>query len=306
MARWLMMLLLGWTSACTGDVVAVVGDTPIPRADLQAATQLAAMALEPGVRHSESMIARLTSESLQALIDTELLRQALAEAHGPITALATRQYVNAHKGNYNDEQFEEMLVTRSIDVAAWEREQEHRFIVEQYMEHVLVPNITIDEEKMHAYYKEHRNAFREPAAVKARHIVTASAKEAKAVRRQILSGDNFAQLAMEHSIAMEAADGGALGWIVKGQYPEVFETCFRLPIGAVSQVVKSPFGYHLFKTIERREARLRPLTEVRESIVEQLTQAIVTTRLEEQLAELRAKTTITIRPEAVKRVALQP
>ncbi len=78
---------------------------------------------------------------------------------------------------------------------------------------------------------------------------------ARDLRRRLLAGEDFAELAREFSDdKASAVDGGDLGWVNPGQMvPEFEQALARLSPGAISEPVKSGFGWHLIQVLERRE-----------------------------------------------------
>lgn len=99
--------------------------------------------------------------------------------------------------------------------------------------------------------------------VHARHILlrpneildeAATQQKARDVRAQIAGGDDFATVARAVSEDTgSAAEGGDLGWLSPGAtVPEFEEALLALPIGELSEPIKSPFGWHLAQVLERR------------------------------------------------------
>jgi len=80
------------------------------------------------------------------------------------------------------------------------------------------------------------------------------------LRERIVSGRaEFDELARVHSDDATAARGGELDWIYPGDTVPEFERAYRdLPIGEVSQPVRTAFGYHLIQVLERRSAEMSP------------------------------------------------
>ncbi len=83
---------------------------------------------------------------------------------------------------------------------------------------------------------------------------TASRSKAEAlsgiqgIQTEIQSGTDFGELAGKHSDCPSAQSGGDLGMFGPGQMvPEFDNVAFSMDIGAVSDVVETPFGYHLIK-----------------------------------------------------------
>lgn len=85
-----------------------------------------------------------------------------------------------------------------------------------------------------------------------RSTATRSKDEAKtqiaAAKTKLDGGADFASLAREISDCPSSSEGGDLGMFGKGMMVKEFETtAFALPVGATSDVVETPFGYHLIK-----------------------------------------------------------
>lgn len=71
--------------------------------------------------------------------------------------------------------------------------------------------------------------------------------------RVVKGGQDFGQLARLHSVDPSATRGGDLGWIYPGDTVPEFERAMNeLAVGAVSEPVRTPFGWHLIQVLERR------------------------------------------------------
>ena len=88
--------------------------------------------------------------------------------------------------------------------------------------------------------------------------------------KQAKHGANFEDLAKKYSEDDGTkAKGGDLGWIVDGQtVPEFQQAAFTLPKGSISDLVKTQYGFHIIKVLDRETAHTKSFEEVRDSILQ--------------------------------------
>jgi hypothetical protein len=157
------------------------------------------------------------------------------------------------------------------------------------------------EKDIAAFYKKNKDQFRTPELCWAKHVVKnvgedgdeAAAREEidKAHAELKEAGAVFEEVADRYSDC--AGNGGDLGWFPRGEMVEEFEErVFKLPVGGMSEVFRSPFGFHVAKVFGRKPAGIRPLADVRDRIVEELMQERRHKALEDYLDALRAKADI--------------
>lgn len=91
------------------------------------------------------------------------------------------------------------------------------------------------------------------AEVHARHILVEAEDKAKEVLAKLKAGADFAELAKAESKDPGASDGGDLGYFTQDQMvPEFAEVAFNLDKGALSDPVKTQFGWHIIKVEDKR------------------------------------------------------
>jgi len=149
------------------------------------------------------------------------------------------------------------------------------------------------------FYNDHKtDRFTTPARVHARHILFTVPSDAKNEERakiretatgvlaRVRAGEDFATLAKTYSQDTgTAANGGDLGFFSRGRMVKPFEeAAFNLSAGGVSDLVESPFGFHIIKAEAVEREAVRSLDEVRGEIHQELTH----TRAQE-LAHARAE-----------------
>ena len=121
--------------------------------------------------------------------------------------------------------------------------------------------------------------------IHARHILVSTEDEANALIERLDDGEDFAELAMEASIGPSGPDGGDLGFFKKeDMVPEFGNAAFALESGETSQAVESPFGWHVIKVEERRDATAPAFEEVASQLSNELAEKLIT----EEIDQLRA------------------
>jgi peptidyl-prolyl cis-trans isomerase D len=93
-------------------------------------------------------------------------------------------------------------------------------------------------------------------------------KRAEDVLKQAKKGAKFDELAKKYSEDPGTKDkGGDLGWIIQGQtVPEFEKVAFSLQPGSISDLVKTQYGFHIIKVLEKETAHTKPFDEVKDSI----------------------------------------
>ena len=165
----------------------------------------------------------------------------------------------------------------------------------------LQANVTPPKPKEVAeFYKRNKERFTTPELIRAAHIVKnideqhdeESARAAiDGAYAELRSGATLAEVADRHSDC--AGNGGDLGWFPRGEMVEEFDqTVFNLPVGATSEIFRSPFGFHIATVYDRKPAGIRPLKDVETDITAALLAERRQKAVEDYLDGLRAKADI--------------
>ncbi len=135
-------------------------------------------------------------------------------------------------------------------------------------------------DEINRYYEDNVARFKREKQVRAQHILLlvkpdapqAEVDNIRAQARKILDeakkGKNFAELAKKYSQdEATAKKGGELGFFSSKQMDKSFsEAAFALQPGEISELVRTPYGFHIIKSEEITEARTAPIDEVRGEI----------------------------------------
>lgn len=144
-------------------------------------------------------------------------------------------------------------------------------LIDALLEEVLRRKGEVSEGEIERYYKENQALFMEPQEIKIRHIVVNTEPALKEVVTKLSQGESFEKLATTYNIGKFKEDGGDLGYIRRGQLAPPFsqfeEAAFSLrKRGEISDVVSTPYGYHIIRLEDMRGSTLRPLNQVKERI----------------------------------------
>jgi parvulin-like peptidyl-prolyl isomerase len=130
--------------------------------------------------------------------------------------------------------------------------------------------------------------------VEIRQIVVEDRARAEELRARLLAGEDFAQLAGQHSIAPEAAEGGWLPPFARGELPDAFDRAFELAPGSISEVIESPYGFHILRVEALHPPRQAEFADVRERIALDLERERLEDLRRDWLRELRRNADIQV------------
>jgi hypothetical protein len=109
--------------------------------------------------------------------------------------------------------------------------------------------------QLEAYLAKHPEPSGHGDRLRLRQLILPDQAAARRARERIRAGEDFATLSRDLSRAPNAAEGGQIGWVERGQLPPEFEAVvFGLARSEVSEPVASNAGWHIFQVIERLSA----------------------------------------------------
>jgi peptidyl-prolyl cis-trans isomerase D len=180
----------------------------------------------------------------------------------------------------------------------------------------VAETIQISDTQVQAYYNAHKDEYRTPERVHARHILLSTASkpkeevpkikaQAEALLKQIKGGADFAELAKKNSQdPSNAPKGGDLGWVSRGQMVKPFEDAvFALKPNEIGDLVTTEYGFHIVQVLEKQPAHLQTLDEVKPAIVASLKNQTVFDHMQE-LAD-KAHAELVKAPQSAQQVAAQ-
>jgi len=136
----------------------------------------------------------------------------------------------------------------------------------------------------------------------AAHILVDTQEKAAALKAEIDTGADFAELARANSTDGAAESGGDLGWFGPGMMVKPFEDAvLAMKPGEVAGPVQTQFGWHLIKLAETRIASAPPLDQVRDELATEIEKTAVAAAID----ALTAAATVTRPGEGIDPAALK-
>lgn len=274
--RWALCLVLSVLPLCAVQaqtaraadyIVAVVNSEPITHSELTAEIQRVVRTLQqqkqavpPTAELRKLVLERLVNERTQLQLAAELgirtdaatldlAEQAVARQSGvDVDALHKRlaqdgTTVEVFRARLRDQQNLERLYEREVGSRNRVSEQD----LDQYMDELRANNkdpMAQDINLAQLLVAVPEKATAEQAAA----LYTQTQKLLERIRK----GESFEVLVQQHSAA-ERGNGGQLGLRRGDRYPELFVQATKdLPVGGISEVVRSGAGFHILKVVERR------------------------------------------------------
>jgi peptidyl-prolyl cis-trans isomerase C/foldase protein PrsA len=198
---------------------------------------------------------RIKTDLLERLIDQALLLQEAKKKRISLDPKLVEASIYLVDKQYQAGGLDKELGSEKMK--RYKRLTEISLTISRLLQQEVIDRIAISRADIENYYEQNKEKFIKPEEIRVRQIVTKTREEAENLRAQILRGASFAELAKKHSVSPEADVGGDLGYFPKGQMPkEIEDECFKLWQGArASKVVESPYGFHLFKLVDKRPSR---------------------------------------------------
>jgi len=189
---------------------------------------------------------------------------------------------------FNADAFKAGIAPSEAEIAAYFEQNKAKYRVPEkrrvrYL-HVdaatLRDRVTVTEQDARQRYTEQIAQYQQPEQIRASHILLKTEgkqeadvrKRAEALLAQVKGGADFAKLAAQYSEdEVSKAKSGDLDFFGRGAMVKEFEdAAFALQPGQTSELVKSPYGFHIIRVTDKRAAATQPFELVSAQIQDQL------------------------------------
>jgi peptidyl-prolyl cis-trans isomerase C len=288
-AVFILAVVLPFTSALAkdepGKIAAKVGNRTI---DMQTFEQEVAkyMMQYKGAQGNlpPAFMQQIRTQAINTLINREVLLQESEKRGIKADKEEVQKGIKSVQSRFpSQEKFQEALKNLKLTQSEFERQYMQQSKIQTLLDQEIISKIMIKEDEAKAYFDANSAQFDEKEKVRARHILMKVEKSAdektKAqarkklaeIQKKIMSGEDFAEMAKQHSQGPSNVKGGDLGYFGKGQMVKPFEeVAFKLAAGEISDIVETRFGYHLIKVVDRKAPKKAVYADQKQKIMGQL------------------------------------
>lgn len=216
---------------------------------------------------------------LDQMIGYKLLTQEAKKRNITIPDAELLARLESLKGHFGSpDAFTKALAEQKMTIDQLKNQTRIEMQMAKMMETEVETKVKVEEKDLQEFYAKNPDQFKQPEQIRASHILLTVAAEADAktkeaaktkaagILKQIKGGGDFAELAKKHSQdPSNAPQGGDLGFFGQGQMVGEFErAAFGLAKpGDVSDLVETPFGFHIIKLAEKKAAATMTLDQVK-------------------------------------------
>ena len=290
------------------QIAATVNGDPIPQQAVDFELQrLIHFYQQQGVPETQIRIQldSLKAKALEQAIGTKLLIDEAKRLDIPVSGdeldAQFETYVKQFGGDRAS--LEKAIEAQGMTVDRFKQELRQGVMINKLIEQVCSAIRQPTEEEIRVHYEAHQDEYTTQDRVLAQHILIKPASDkpedkaaAKAkleeIRTRIVNGEStFAHEAKEHSDCPSGKqNGGSLGWFGRGMMVKPFEdVAFDLALDTVSDILETPFGYHIIIKTGEEKGRTPTLEELHDKIATFLFHAKRGQAVTDHVDDLRAK-----------------
>lgn len=260
---------------------------------------------------SQQDLDRLLDEKMRATleqaIENKILLREAQLAGVPIADADVDQRFEEYKRLYpsNDEFMQEIEQAGETVTALKERLRKQMMARTMAVRKTteLEQGIVISESEISQYFQDNKEKFQNEERARCSQIFMPAGEDLaerdrvraqlEQLKEEIDNGADFAELAIEHSKAPGAEDGGIVGWVQRGDLVgRLDEMAFAIEEGQVSEVIESDQGFHLLKVDKKEVAGEATLDDVRASIEPELRRAAASEKFKKWMTDLRKRSRV--------------
>lgn len=314
-AGFILLLLSGGISsskAVVDRVVAVVNQEIIMFSEVEKWSRSFQEEIQSEDRlERQERIQEVFRKVLEKLIEEKLIDQEAKkfgikvtgkEIEGSIEELRRRNAVDQEK-------FEKLLAAEGLTLEALKKEIEKRILRTKLIQGEVKVESKVEEKELRDFYRKNMDGYRIHESYRTSHILFLIPKEAtleqireirkkcQEVLEKIRGGEDFGEMAfLSSEDTVSRKDRGDLGYFKRGELlPALEREAIRLRVGEVSGVIRTEFGFHLIKLLDRKGGEPPPFEEIKEKVQADYYDKEMEKAFQQFLSKLKEKSIIEIK-----------
>jgi len=311
---FIVLLLSGWigTSGAVVDrIVAVINQEVITLSDVEkwVAKLQGEIQAEGRLERREKML-EIHRNILNQLVEEKLIDQEVKRAKVKVTGKEIEAALEdiRRRNGLTQEMLEKTLARDGTTLEAFKKEVERKIQRMKLINQSLKVELKPSEKDLRDFYEKNADRYRKGESYRPGHILFHVPKEAtdqevreirkncQKVLEKISKGEDFGELALLYSEDASAKDRGDLGYFKKGELLPAFEKeALRLEVGDVSGIVRTSFGFHIIKLLDRKGGQPLPYDAVKEEVQKDYYEKEMEKAFRQFLTNLKEKSIIDIK-----------
>lgn len=249
---------------------------------------------------------KIKKELLETLINRELLYQiSLKKGYGIQPAELDKEFEAIKARFANQKGYQQALDDMGISEKAFKEQVRRGMSIQKLLEKELYEKVAVTDQESRSFYDNNPNFFQKPEQVKASHILikvvegddeekqAAAKQKIEEVKVKIDDGQDFAELARTYSEGPSSTQGGDLGYFDRRKMVKPFsDAAFRLQPGEISPIVKTRFGYHIIKVVDRKPETKLAYEDIKPRLVDSLKKQKMQDAITVYLRDIKSGATI--------------
>jgi parvulin-like peptidyl-prolyl isomerase len=239
------------------------------------------------------------------LIDQEVKKNGIKISSKEIEAILEEV---KRRNTATQEELEKALAVEGLTLEAYKRQIEKGLQRKKLINWSVKVETKIGEKELRDFYQKNIDRYRPNESYRPGHILFiipkgATSEEVKEIKKKchavlerIKGGSDFGEMALLYSEDASNKDRGDLGYFKKGELVPAFEReALRLKIGEVSGIVRTEFGFHIIKLLDRKGVEALPFEEVKERVLGDFYESEMEKAFRQYLSTLKGKSIIEIK-----------
>jgi peptidyl-prolyl cis-trans isomerase SurA len=313
-ALWVTVTLLGpvgSSGAIVDRIVAVVNEEIIMLSEVEKGVAASGEEIHAGNRLERGeKVRQVRQKVLNQLIEEKLIDIEIKKMGVKVAAKEVDAAVEdiKRRNSVTQEELEKYLEKEGLTFETFKKQLEKKLLRSKFIQWSVKVDMTPGEKDLGEFYQKNIDRYRTMESYRPAHIlfrvpkgatpdgVQGVRKKCAMVLEKIKAGEDFGEMALLYSEDPSAKDRGDLGSFKRGELLPVIEReALRLNVGQVSGIVKTDYGFHIIKLLDRKGGTPLPFEDAKEKVQSDFYEYQMEKAFKQLIGSLREKSVIEVR-----------